>query len=87
MVQLTLGEDECVFDKAYSKNCASHGVLVTSSFLTAPNTTAPNTCFDKEREAETHGHPIGAFQILSKTAEILSASVALPLLLEIVMVT
>lgn len=50
------------------------------------STTAPNTCFDKEREAESHGHPIGAFQILSKTAEILSASVALPLQ-EIVVVT
>lgn len=38
-----------------------------------------DTWFDKEREAESHDHPISAFQSQGKTAEILSASVALPL--------
>lgn len=36
-----------------------------------------DTCFGKEKEAEYHGHPISAFQGQSKTAEMLSASVAL----------
>lgn len=36
-----------------------------------------DTWFDKEKEAEYHSHPISAFQGQSKTAEMLSASVAL----------
>lgn len=57
-------------------------MLVTSSFLTAPKILALKllgTCLDKEREAESHGHPISAFQSQGKAAEILSVSVALPL--------
>lgn len=38
-----------------------------------------DTCFHKEREAESHGHPVSAFQSQAKMAEILSASVALSL--------
>lgn len=38
-----------------------------------------DTRFDKEREAESHRHPISAFQGQGKTAEMLSASVALSL--------
>jgi len=36
----------------------------------------PDTCFDKDREVESHSHPISAFQGRGKTAEMLSASVA-----------
>lgn len=39
----------------------------------------PDTRFSKEREAESRGHPISAFQGQGKTAEMLSASVALTL--------
>lgn len=38
-----------------------------------------DTGFDKDREAESHGHPISASQVQHKAAEWLSASAALTL--------
>lgn len=57
-------------------------MLGTSSSPTAAKILALqllDTCFDKEREAESCSHPISAFQSQGKTDGILSASVALPL--------